>query len=247
MHTQNMKAWFSEMISSKSERVETAMSNAAKKVTSVADEIEKECSELKSKHQLNQSVLLQMVNDSRPTQDIIKQTNKVKMIEKTLRAKTNLLGNMNREHQQLSSAKTNTDVALAMKESVDAQRLLVRVNCDEADLDELLDDVDDYRQETVSLAERLGAMGGDDDADLTDDTIFDTDAIMSAMGRRTDCKEQFRVDELRIQLAQNSTIDPNVNSDFENDISYILPDAPSIANTPSASGANNSHTNEWNF
>lgn len=242
-----MKAWFSEMISSKSEKVETAMLNAAKKVTIVADGIEKECSELKAKHQLNQSILLQMINDSRPTQDIIKQTGKVKLIEKTLRSKINLLGNMNREHQQLSSAKTNTDVALAMKESVDAQRLLVRVNCDEADLDDLLDDVDDYRQETVSLAERLGAMGGDDDADLHDDAAFDTDAIMSAMGRRTDQKEQFKVDELRSQLAQSDAIDYNVNSNLGHDISYILPDAPIIANLTSPSRENIQHSNEWNF
>lgn len=242
-----MKAWLSDMISSKSEQVETAMSKATNKVNTVAEGIEKECSELIVKKQLNQSLLVKMVNESRPTEEIIKQTGQVKMIEKTLKSKQNLLGNMKREHQQLASAKTNTDVALAMKESVDAQRLLVRVNCDEADLDDLLDDVDEYRQETVSLAERLGAMGGDDDADLVDPTKFDPKDILAAMGQRTDQKEQFMVDELKEQLAQNCTMSEHSHLEYKPDVSYILPSAPLAEDVAVPERENVKSNNSWNF
>ena len=189
-----------------------AMQEAQSRVDSVEEGLQKDIVQLNKELALHKGILTQLVQSRAQKAEIIQQTRRVRGVEKQMQQKRNLLGNMHRERQQLSSAAANTSVAQAMKESVDAQRMLVQISCDGADLDDLLDEVDEHRLDTADLAERLGAMGGDDDGDLVDEQAFDADEVMSALGWQTDHGDMLLVDEIQHRLKIGKTTANPVNN-----------------------------------
>ena len=85
-------------------------------------------------------------------------------------------------------------------QSVDAQKQLALLNLGgkDIDIDDVLDDVEDNRIETRELTDRLGSLGGIDDP--LEEQPFDANAVMAAMGIRTDYKEDILVQECKAMM-----------------------------------------------
>lgn len=190
--------WLRRVFSSDEAKADLAVESARENVDKVEVSIRAEMDTLEREFALHKGLLANMVQSNEPKQKIMQQTRRVNSLQKQLSLKTNLLGNMHRERQQLASANTNTKVAKAMQQSVEAQKQLMRVNCDGEDVDELLDEVEDHRAETVDLAERLGAMG--DEEDDIYDAEFTPDDVVGALGWQTEESEGLFVEKIKTKM-----------------------------------------------
>lgn len=195
--------WWGRLFKNKATKAEQAVSAAIEQVAATEVQLQGELDALHSEHQAQRTLLQRLVQARALKSEIMSQTQKVKLIGKQLVQKKKLLGNMHRERQQLDAVTTNTGVAVAMKASVDAQKKLLTMTTQGEGIDDLLDDVDEYRQETSDVAERLGAMGVADQCDLEEDeTTFSSTEILEAMGWQPLGSDDLLVDEMHAFAGQ---------------------------------------------
>lgn len=195
--------WFGRLFKNNATKAEQAVSAAIEQVAATEVQLQGELDELHSEHRAQRILLQRLVQARALKPEIMAQTQKVKSIGKQLVQKKRLLGNMHRERQQLDAVTTNTGVAVAMKASVDAQKKLLTMTTDGEGIDDLLDDVDEYRQETSDVAERLGAMGVADHCELEEDeTTFSSNEILEAMGWQPSISDDLLVEEMHALVGQ---------------------------------------------
>lgn len=236
------KPWWRRIFKNDSAKAEQAVSEAIQQVTETELHIQDELDSLHNEHSSQRTLLQRLVQARALKPEIMAQTQRVKSIAKQIVQKKKLLGNMHRERQQLDAVATNSGVAVAMKASVEAQRKLLTVTTDGDSIDGLLDDVDEYRQETSDMAERLGAMGGMecDDFEESDDA-FSSEEIMRAMGWQPSFDDDLLVEEIHAMVDQSApcrvpvqqepiTINArghlHVNTGVSTNSEFDFPDAP---------------------
>jgi hypothetical protein len=192
-----MAKWLRNMFASDAAKAEDAMTDAKRQVMDTEHTIQRELADLQSEYANQQGLLHGLIQARAKKSAVAARTKQLRTIEKQIDQKKKLMINMQRERKQLDSVATNTGVAVAMKASVDAQKKLVQVSCDGDCLDELLDDVDEHRQETSDLAERLGSMGGDDD-DIGEDAFVQASDVIAALG--ISAQDDFLIDEIHAAM-----------------------------------------------
>jgi hypothetical protein len=163
---------------------EKSVQEAHAQVASVRDQIQSEICALKKTQTMLRSELHHQVNTQAPKLTIMSLTKKLKKIEQSISEKDRLHSNIERERTQLQDTSTNTSVASAMMRSVEAQRSLQKLDLgDHIDLDDMLDDIEENRHDTRTLANRLANLGGDDiQNSCSDEDEFDANDVFIAMG-----------------------------------------------------------------
>ena len=189
---------------SEHEQAEAAVREAQEGMSQVRDRITGELHALKRDQAMLRQELTHAV-DSRATQGVlIDLTKKCQQVEKQINDKQKLLANVSRQTTQLSDTGTNAKVAAAYMQSVEAQENLTKLALGGSNMADVLDRVADLTEETQLNTEELAHMGGlDDDLDPLDETNFDSDAVMRAMGLRTDYKEDITVQEIKAKMHEH--------------------------------------------
>ena len=229
---------------SRKARAKMALATASGKVDEIETSIKQQIESLEQEHGLHRRILQSMVSKGAARHEIMSQTHKVSALMKQLNGRRNLLSNMSREKRQLASVSMNTSVACVMKESLDAQKLLSRATCSNAEIDDVLDDADELRQDADELSDRLGAIDIDTTLETDDADAFDIEKVKHALGLQVHCVDELAMDELQqivSPLVDNITGHPTfVDSPLP--IAYDdFPSAPNASNTTTDRAAN------WHF
>jgi hypothetical protein len=173
-------------------------------VASVRDRIQGELDVFKQQQHLLRSELHRQVQMKAPKRILADLTKRLKQLERNISDKEKLYTNIERDTTQLQDTSTNTSVAAAMMQSVEAQRSLQKLDLgDHIDIDDMLDGVEENRQETRTLTNRLGKLGDDVDAysDDEEDT-FDANDVLAAMGMQTSYKDDALLLDINEQMSQ---------------------------------------------
>lgn len=208
-----MKAWWGRVTSGwdKQSRAEKEVQKARERVKGVTSSIATDIAEMERTLLLRQAMLQKEVQQGAPSARLITATKAIKQLQKQIEGKKKLMGNMSREERQLTDTYTNTQVASAMMESVDAQKKMQKLclgGRDEEELEDVLDEIDEHREATNDLSDRLAAFGGDDDGEVFDESAFGADDVVSALGMRTNPKDDILIYNIGRQMAaewQNTT------------------------------------------
>ena len=190
-----MRRWVKGFFVSGKQKANRAIDEASAKVGEIEIDIEHEIHKLEEECDLHRRLLKGLVGRNAARTEIMEATNRVNMLLRQIDMKRNLLRNMHRERRQLAAASMNTSVASVMKESLDAQKMLSMATCTNESIDDVLDDVEDCRQETDDLSERLGTTEQDESVD---DTAFDMEQVRLALGIDTPDPNQQSMHELHI-------------------------------------------------
>ena len=185
-----MKSWWKRVSSGwdKQSRAEREVAEAQCKVEDVTGNIRKSVETMERQLMLQQGMLQRALQQGAPRSALVDLTKKVQQLQRDLAKKKRLVGNMGREGQQLNDAYTNAQVAAAMMRSVEAQKKMQKLwlgGRDADEMDEILDDIEEHRDATADLTDRLAAKGGDDEADIFDEDAFCDEDIMAALGMNT--------------------------------------------------------------
>lgn len=135
--------------------------------------------------------------------------------------------NADRERQHLDDVHANSQMTIALHQSVQAQKQFNQSISKQHghDIEDILDDVDDNREDVRAFSLRLGVDGGDPDAS-TDPEEVDMDEVLVALGR--DNRESSRVLSTDVQraLRMQGDEDPVSGSPGIGDHYVRLPRAP---------------------
>ena len=233
------------------ERASDQVKDANSTVEAAEDSLRTELETVTMEHEAAQNHLADLVQSKAPKEDIVEQARRVKQVRSSMESKRKLLGNMHREKQQLVDTTLNSRVTSAMRTSVEAQRAMLRAQCegDQEDISDILDEIDEHRDDTKDLTERLGGMGGNDDADLTHDDEFSAEVIASTMGWQVDAKDAMLVEDIQSLIVAGPRAAYKAEGAPAEAASLIFPDAPQTQGavrprrtTPSEGG-----DLRWNF
>merc|ERR1711865_986987 len=178
-------------------RAKVAIDLASGKVDEIEASIRQQIDTLEQECALHRRILQGMVSKASAKQEIMAQTHKVSALMKQLNARRNLLSNMSREKRQLASVSMNTTVACVMKESLVAQKLLSQATCSNDEIDDVLDDAEELRQDADELSDRLGAIDLDTSLQSMDTDVFDLEQVRHALGVQIDHADELAMDELQ--------------------------------------------------
>lgn len=178
------------------------LKNARGKVSNISASIHKEISELENRLGLLQRSLQVSINRGADKGELMELTKRIRMHQSKIKSKKGLLGNVQREDQQLLDTQTNTEILSAMKESNEAQNRMRKVylGAAEDEMDDILDDIDDHREDTRNLTNRLVSNEGYDDNDLFDESSFDAADVVSALGLRTGPADDILLSDIQQQM-----------------------------------------------
>lgn len=194
-----MRKWMKTLFVSGKQKANQAIDDASAKVGEIEDSIQHEIDQLEEECDLHRRLLKGLVSRSASTAGIMESTKRVNLLSRQLDMKRNLLANMHRERRQLAAVTMNTSVACAMRESLDAQKLLSMATCSNGEIDDVLDDVEDCRQDADELSDRLGAT--EEDVSVTDVSAFDMEQVRLALGVQPEETDRRLMHELH-HLAQ---------------------------------------------
>ena len=178
------------------------LKNARGKVSDISTNIHKEIGELEGRLALLQKSLQSSVQRGADKGELMEITKRIRMHQSKIKSKRGLLGNVQREDQQLLDTQTNTEILSAMKESNEAQNRMRKVylGAAEDEMDDILDDIDDHREDTKNLTSRLVSNEGYDDIDLFDESSFDATDVVSALGMRTGPADDILLTNIQQQM-----------------------------------------------
>lgn len=200
-----LKNWWQTVRGKPTEQqaAERAVTEAQEGMQRVRDRVTEEVNAL----QRDQAILRQQLTravDSRATQSVLVDlTKQCQQLDNQIKEKQKLLNNLRRETTQLSDTGTNAQVAAAYMQSVEAQQNLTRFALNGSTMNDVLDRVADLREETRENTTELADMGGLDEDLLVDEDNFDAEAVMKAMGLRTDYKEDLMVREIKAKMQEH--------------------------------------------
>ena len=181
-----MKAWFQKMTGRKTEEelAKEELSRVRADVSDLHKGINDDVNMMQQKLVLTRAALQQAVDRNAPREELMTLTKKVKHLMSQMAIKQKLLGNVMREDEQLLDTHTNSQVLATMKKSNETQKMMRKVylGANEDDPEDILDDIDDHREDTKKLTERLAHDGGIDDADIFDAAAFDEHEVLAALG-----------------------------------------------------------------
>lgn len=192
-----MRKWFKSKFASSSEQADNAIHAVSTKVDEVETNILQEVAHLEEERELHKRLLKKSIVNGDQKDVIMRGTRNVTTLTKRITLKRNLLTNMHREKQQLATASMNTSVARVMRDSLSAQKMLANANCSNSEIDDVLDDVDDFRQDTDDLSLRLGTINEDVPLDGQEGDIFDAREVAAALGMDYSDTDSFALDELQ--------------------------------------------------
>ena len=184
------------------QKAEAAVQQAQDEVTQVRDRITGEIAHLKQLQLVLRAELQQQVKMGAPRSALADTTKKLKQTERQIREKENLHANVARETTQLQDTTTNTRVASALLQSVEAQKQLQKLDLGGRELDDALDEIEENRDDTRELSDRLAHLGGDDLDEMWDEDNMHADDIVAAMGLRTERKDDILLEEVAAQLSE---------------------------------------------
>jgi hypothetical protein len=207
--------------SSDEELAQEDLKNARGKVSDISASIHKEISELEGRLALLQRSLQVSVQRGADKGELMEITKRIRMHQSKIKSKRGLLGNVQREDQQLLDTQTNTEILSAMKESNEAQNRMRKVylGAAEDEMDDILDDIDDHREDTKNLTNRLVSNEGYDDIDLFDESCFDATDVVSALGMRTGPADDILLSDIQQQMqAVWQPVDPHRRQQFQGNL-----------------------------
>ena len=175
-----MRKWMKTFFVSGKTKANQAIDKASAKVSEIEAGIQQEIIQLEEECDLHRRLLKGLVTRNAGSVDIMQTTKRVNLLSRQVETKRNLLANMHRERRQLAAVSMNTEVACVMKESLDAQRLLSMATCSNLEIDDVLDEVEDCRQDADDLPDRLGA--AEEDVSVSECSAFDMDQVRLALG-----------------------------------------------------------------
>jgi len=201
--------------STEQQQAEADVQTAQDEIAAVRDRIQGEIEKLKHQQLVLRAELQQQVQLGAPRTALANTTKKLKQVERQIAEKEKLHANVARENTQLCDTTTNTRVASAMMQSVEAQQRLQKLDLGGRELDEALDEIEENREDTKDLADRLAHLGGDELDELMEDGMQAED-IVSAMGLRTERRDDILLREVNAQLAQSWRVSgPEYNGNTE--------------------------------
>lgn len=220
-------------------QAEGEVNKAKEQVLETKEEIGRQLQELTQQQQMLQGMLQAAVRRGAPKKELMELSQKIKHTEKNITTKRRLVGNMHREEQQLADAVSNSRMASAMVHSLEAQRQLQKVQFEgkEEDLEDILDEIEEHRDTTRDLSDRLAAQGGDSDEELFDEQTFSASDVVAALGMRTDKADDILLGEISGQMSaewqrQADALPHSLHDLEDSNATYVLPDAPpAIRNT----------------
>ena len=188
-----MKNWWKQVSSGwdKESRAQREVDEAKERVSHVTSTVRKDVDAMERQLLMQQGLLQRSVHQGAPRAQLIDMTKKIKHLQRQLVGKKRLVGNMGREERQLTDAYTNAQVAAAMMQSVEAQKKMEKLclgGRDAEEMDDVLDEIDEHREATSDLTDRLAARGGDDNEDIFDDYSFSDKDLMGALGMTTNAR-----------------------------------------------------------
>lgn len=185
---------------------------AKERTEKVEESLRNELTQFDMQIEVLQARLSRSVQSGAPREEIADLTRRIRMLQTSKRNKQNILSNIYKERQQLTDANVNVSVTEAMKESLEAQQLLANVICDDDPeaIDSMLDNVEEHRQDTRDLSERLGSLGVYEDIDVLDEEV-DDEMVMQVLGWSTDKSDRKLADGVRkrIAVATNQSLEAN--------------------------------------
>ena len=194
----SVKGWWKKVRgSNQQELAEQEVEKARQNIADVRDRVMGELDQLQREQNMHRGELHNAMHSNAPKQVLMNLTKKLKAIERAMQSKQQLLDNVHRETNQLQDANTNSQVAAAYAQSVEAQHSLAKLNLG-VKVDDVLDSVEMNREDTEELTDRLGTLGCDDIDDMEE---FDANSVVSAMGMRTDYKEDLLLQECRAMMS----------------------------------------------
>jgi hypothetical protein len=234
-----MRKWMKEktmkMFQSKEVKAELAMSGATQSTVEVGSEIRNEVAMLGFEVEALQKQLAQDLQNNCGMDHITNMTKRIKMIQRNMEAKRRLLSNMEKEKQQLADASVNLKVTRVMKDSLEAQKQLAKLQFDDDldEIDELLDNIDENRVETQELTERLGQFGVDENDDIIDSSFLKPEDVFSALGYASTKSEQHSLRGLKQAYGELLT------SEFQNQV-HVADNSSASAGSVQIPESNNS-------
>ena len=175
-----MRKWMKTLFLSGKTKANEAIDKASAKVGEIEAGIQQEISQLEEECELHRRLLKGLVTRNAGAAEIMQTTKRVNNIARQVEMKRSLLANMHRERRQLAAVSMNTEVACVMKESLDAQKLLSLATCSNIEIDDVLDEVEDCRQDADDLSDRLGV--AEEDVAMAESTTFDMEQVRLALG-----------------------------------------------------------------
>jgi len=223
-----MKQWVKNIFRSRAERAADQLNDANSTVEETEASLRAELETTAMEHSVAQNHLADLVQSKAPKEDIVEQARRVKHIKGSMESKRKLLGNMHREKQQLVDTSLNSRVTAAMRTSVEAQRALIKAQCEgeDEDIADILDEIDEHREDTKDLTDRLGAMGGNDDSDLMHDDDFSAEVIVAAMGWQVDKNDARLVSDIHDLIASGPQEAYKDGGAQPEGPALVFPDAP---------------------
>jgi hypothetical protein len=248
-----MKKWMQRIFRNREERASDKVKDANSTVEDVEDSLRAELDTVAMEFSAAQNHLADLVREKAPKEDIIEQARRVKQVKASMDSKRKLLGNMHREKQQLVDTSLNSRVTSAMRTSVEAQRAMLRAQCEgeEEDISDILDEIDEHREDTRDLTDRLGGMGGNDDADQMHEDDFSAEVIVAAMGWQIDANDAKLVDDIQNLIVAGPQAAYKDGGAAAEATTIVFPDAPQTQSAVRPRKANPSDAQgggmRWNF